>query len=312
MITQSGYESQELEKIKNCSMCNSDALVEDHESGELICSNCGLVLNERNYTLEQDWRAYSLVEEHQRSRSGYGLTNTIYDHGLSTTFITCYNSKGKRLDPETQNTMSRLKRHDERTKINDTWQRNLKIALSGMSMICNKIHLPKHINEKAAHIYRKALRKDLIRGRSIEGFVSASIYAACRQSGVPRSLQDIAGASNLSDHVVKYHYRLLLTELEIKPPIDKPTKFLSSLTSKLKLGGVIEEHSMRILSEAHERKLIMGKNPRGVAAAILYLACQEEGIHITQAEVARAANTSEVTMRKRFVEYESFTNRKHG
>ena len=50
----------------------------------------------------------------------------------------------------------------------------------------------------------------------------------------------------------------------------------------------------------------MGKNPKGVAAAVLYLACRELGVRITQAEVARVAETSEVTMRKRFIEYEPF------
>jgi transcription initiation factor TFIIB len=173
-----------------------------------------------------------------------------------------------------------------------------------MGRICNSLHLPKHINEKAAHIYRKALKEDLIRGRSIDGFVSAAIYAACRQSRVARSLGDVADASSLDEHTVKYHYRLLLTQLKLRPPVDKPAKFLSSLVSKLELSGVIEESSIKMLGEAHDRKLIMGKNPRGVAAAILYMVCQDQGVSITQAKVARAANTSEVTMRKRFAEYE--------
>lgn len=306
MITQQDTSNQESTqgRITKCTTCNSSNLVEDITTGELICTLCGLVVNEKKYSLGPDWRAYTLAEQKERSRSGYALSNKIYDKGLSTTFNSAYDSKGKKLDPETQNMMTRLKKQDQRAKVNESWQRNLKIALSEMSRICNELHLPDHIHEKAAHIYRQVLRDDLVRGRSIDGFVSATIYAACRMEKIPRSINDIAEVSSLSVHDIKYHYRLLVKELDIKPPIDGPTKFISSLSSKLRLNGIIEEESMNILRKAKEEKLIMGKNPRGVAAAVLYLACQEKGVSVTQAEIARAANTSEVTMRKRFKEYQ--------
>ena len=244
-----------------------------------------------------------MAEHAKRSRSGYALSNKIFDRGLSTTFSNGYDSKGNKLDQETQNMMNRLKKQDQRAKVNESWQRNLKIALSEMSRICNELHLPDHIHEKAAQIYRRILKEDLVRGRSIDGFVTAAIYAACRTNRIPRSINDVAEASFLTEHEVRYHYRLFLKELDFKPPIDRPTKFISSLASRLNLNGLVEERSMKILELAQNQKLVVGKNPRGVAAAILYLACQGVGVNITQAEVARAADTSEVTMRKRFKEY---------
>ena len=47
-------------------------------------------------------------------------------------------------------------------------------------------------------IYRKAVFKKLIRGRTIEGVIAASLYAACRQLNVPRTLNEIARHSDLS------------------------------------------------------------------------------------------------------------------
>ncbi|MCW4013265.1 MAG: transcription initiation factor IIB [Candidatus Bathyarchaeota archaeon] len=303
-MTQQNYIQSEAENIHQCSACKSTNLIEDVKTGEIICSKCGLVVVERGYSLNQDWRAYSFQEHNDRSRSGYALSNKIFDKGLSTTFHSGYDSKGKKLDPETMDRMNRLKKQDQRTKINDTWQRNLKIALSEMSRVCNELHLPDHIHEQAAHTYRRVLKEDLVRGRSIDGFVAASIYAACRTNKLPRSIKDIAGPAHLTEHEVKYYYRLLVKELGFKTPIDRPAKFISSLSSKLKLNGRVEVQSIKILDKAREMNLIVGKNPRGVAAAVLYLACQEVGVNITQAELARAASTSEVTMRKRFKEYE--------
>lgn len=295
----------EAEQKTICPSCQSNTLVEDVKTGEIICSQCGLVVTDRGYSLRQDWRAYSFAEQEKRSRSGYALSNKIFDRGLSTTFSNGYDSKGKKLDQETQNMMNRLKKQDQRAKVNESWQRNLKIALSEMSRISNELHLPDHIHEKAAQIYRRILKEDLVRGRSIDGFVTAAIYAACRTNRIPRSISEIAAASFLTEHEVRYHYRLFVKEMDFKPPIDRPTKFISSLASKLKLNGLVEERSLKILELAQKRNLVVGKNPRGVAAAVLYLACQGVGVSITQAEVARAANTSEVTMRKRFKEYNS-------
>ena len=296
--------SAEHEPVTRCPACQSTTLIEDNQTGEVICANCGLVITERSVSLRQDYRSFSLTEYNERSRNGYAVSNKIFDHGLSTTFINSHDSNGKKLDSETRDMMRRLKKQDQRSKVNESWQRNLKIALSEMSRVCHELHLPDHVHEKSAQIYRKTLKDDLVRGRSIDGFVSASIYAACRMNKLPRSIADIAQAAHLSDHDVKYYYRMLVKELDLKPPIDHPTKFISSLASKLQLHGTVEEKSMKILTMAKEQKLVTGKNPRGVAAAILYLACKETGVKISQSEVARVANTSEVTMRKRFKEYE--------
>ena len=304
MITQESIPEYSHENIASCPLCKSTNLVEDPKTGELICENCGLVVVEKGYSLDQDWRAFTLTEKNQRSRTGYMLTNTIYDHGLSTTFNSDIDAKGKKLDPETQNMMLRLKKQDQRAKVNLSSERNLKIALSEMSKSCNELHLPDHVHEKAAQIYRLTLKEDLVRGRSIDGFVAASILAACRKNKIPRSILDISKATNLPERSVKFHYRLLLKEFNMKMPIDRPTKFISSLSSKLNLTGEVEQYSVRLMDKARENNLIVGKNPRGVAAAVLYLACQETGTKITQSEVARAAKTSEVTMRKRFKEYE--------
>jgi len=306
MLTQQIMPEPEVDTTppSSCPSCYATNLIQDPKTGEIICASCGLVITEKGVSLKQDWRAYSLAEHNERSRNGYALSNKIYDKGLSTTFHSGYDSKGKRLPIETQNKMARLKKQDERAKINESQQRNLKIALSEMSRVCNNLHLPDHIHEKAAIIYRKILSKDLVRGRSIDGFVGASIYAACRKDKIPRSISDVAEASYLSDHDVKYHYRMLLKELEFKPPVDGPMKFISSISSKLNLKGKVETETVKILSKAKKKRLVVGKNPRGVAAAVLYLACQEKGVKVTQSEIARVADTSEVTMRKRFKEYE--------
>ncbi len=289
---------------QGCPSCNGTDLIQDIDTGELICSRCGMVVDESSYDLGPEWRSYTRQEREDRARTGHVLTNKIYDRGLSTIMTGTVDARGKQLDSETMRKMNRLKRLNSRERNYESWDKDLKIALSEMDRICTELHLPDYIHEEAAKIYRKVLKKDLVRGRSIDGFVGASIFAVCRLSRLPYSLNKISEISMMDSNEIGYHYRLLIKELDIKMPLDKPSKFVSGLASRLGLNADVEQQSMRIIEKAEEKKLVMGKNPRGVAAAALYLACIQKGYKVNQAQVARVANVSEVTMRKRFKEYE--------
>jgi transcription initiation factor TFIIB len=164
----------------------------------------------------------------------------------------------------------------------------------------SELHLPQNVKENAALIYRKSLKKDLIRGRSIDAFVAASVYAACRVLSVPRPLKEVSKASKRLHSEVAMTYRLLHKELKLKPPVDGPFKFIPSIAAKLEINQLTEQTAIRILKKADEKKELTGKDPRGLAAAALYMACQQTGEKRVQRVIAEAAGTTEVTLRNRY------------
>jgi transcription initiation factor TFIIB len=161
------------------------------------------------------------------------------------------------------------------------------------------LHIPSSIKERSALLYRKALRMDLIRGRSIDAFVAASIYATCRLERLPRPLKQISAASTREHSEIARTYRLMLREMNLKMPIDDPMKFVPSIASKLNLRRDTETHAIEILRKARKLHGLSGKEPRGIAAASLYKACLEKNDRRVQKEVAEAAGTTEVTLRNR-------------
>ncbi|MBD3206662.1 transcription initiation factor IIB [Candidatus Bathyarchaeota archaeon] len=284
---------------RKCTRCGNFHLIMDFENGETICPNCGLVLDEKNIDTGPEWRAFTMSEKNSRIRTGLGLSYTLYDKGLSTVFKGNRDAGGKRLSDDTRIQMNRLRRYDNRSKFDETWRRNLSIAMSELDIMSTKLHLPQNIKEQTAILYRKALKMDLIRGRSIDAFVAASIYASCRLSEVPRPLRGITEASTRDHSEIARTYRLMLKEMNLKMPIDTPFKFIPSIASKLKLNRETERKAIRILSEAKKRQETAGKDPRGLAAAALYMACLENDDRRIQKEVAEAAGTTEVTLRNR-------------
>jgi len=288
-----------LQDHGSCSYCGETALVYDRETGEEVCENCGLVVSERGVNTGPEWRAFTSAENSQRARAGTALSYTLFDMGLSTGFSGYRDGRGNHLPFETVNRMSRLRRHDSRSKLDETWRRNLSIAMVELERMTDEVHIPPSVKEQAAVIYRKALRLDLIRGRSIEAFVAASIHAACRLNRIPRSLKNIAGVSTRRLEEVSKTYRLLIQELRLKMPIDDPMKYVSGIASRLEVRPETERYAVELLRRAKKRRGLSGKDPRGVAAAALYMACTENGDKKKQKDVAAAANTTEVTLRNR-------------
>jgi len=294
---------------RQCNRCGSSRFIHDLEVGEEICGDCGLVVSEENIDSGPEWRAFTLSEKDERSRVGLGASLTLYDKGLSTVFSGYRDAKGKRLDTQTMTQMDRLRRYDNRTKMDDTWRRNLSIAMAELDTLSARLHLPQNAKEQAALTYRKALRMDMIRGRSIDAFVAASIYVACRQMGVPRPLKEISGASSRDHGEISRTYRLMVREMKLKMPVDDPLKFIPNIANKLRVNGETEHKAVQILRRAQRLQGLSGKDPRGMAAAALYKACLETSDRRVQKEVAEAAGTTEVTLRNRLRGLEALLTR---
>lgn len=268
------------------------------EAGEEVCCECGLVISNDIVDHGAEWRAFEL-SEFSRSRAGQALTPALWDGGQSTSFNCFRDGTGKPLALKTADKMYRLKKYDNRSKVNDTQTRNLSIAMAELSRLATSIHLSDTAKNNAAILYRKALNRDMIRGRSIDSFVAACVYATCRLHAIPRPLKTIAKESHRDVGDVARTYRLLIVEMGLKMPLNESEKFVPGIASRLNLKRGTEQQAVDILRVAKQKQELTGKDPRGLAAAALYLACLRNREKRTQKEVASAAGTTEVTLRNR-------------
>ena len=204
-----------------------------------------------------------------------------------------------RLERE-KSTIERLRTWDSRSQVHEPVDRNLRQALSELNKLKDKVAINANVLEKAAYLYRKALEKKLVRGRSISAMIAASLYAACRDTETPRTLKDIADAANVKRKDISRCYRLLHFELELKMPVVDSIQCIARISSKLKISEKTKRYAIKVLQEAQERKESAGKDPMGLAATALYLSCVQNGVSITQRDLAEAAGVTEVTIRNRY------------
>lgn len=284
-------------------MCGKGKIVVDPETEEHVCSRCGYVIPGKAIDRGPEWRAFTKEERRNRKRTGPPTSLTQVGRGLSTLISKkSTDATGRSLSAEARRKFQRMQTWDTRSKLRTSQQRNLIRAMNFLSRLVDKLQLSDMVKEEAAYIYRKALEVKLIKGRSINGMVSASVYAACRNNGVPRTLRDITKASNVNKSEIAKSYRVLLQNLEMKMPVMDPSRRISRIANKVGLRERTARTALEIVDKAKKKGIAYGKNPMGLAAAALYAASVLEDEKITQDELADAAGVTSVTLRKRYAD----------
>jgi transcription initiation factor TFIIB len=293
-------DSDEREAIDSCPEC--DGRLETVETdGETVCSECGLVVEEDEIDRGPEWRAFDSAERDRKSRVGAPTSKMMHDKGLSTNIgWQDKDAYGNSLSSRQRQKMQRLRTWNERFRTRDSKERNLKQALGEIDRMASALGLPENVRETASVIYRRALDEDLLPGRSIEGVAASALYAAARQVGTPRSLDEVERVSRIDRGEISRTYRYVVRELglEIKPA--DPRSYIPRFVSDLGIDEQVERRARDLLDCAQEAGIVSGKSPVGLAAAAVYAAALLCNQKVTQSEVSEVSDISEVTVRNRY------------
>jgi transcription initiation factor TFIIB len=286
-----------------CPECGNNNIISDDARGEIVCNVCGLVLGQRIIDSGPEWRAFSSEEANKKVRVGAPTTLTLHDKGLST-MIGWKNKDafGKSISPKMKAEVYRLRKWHVRTRTNKSIDRNLAYAMNELDRFSSQLNLSKDIKESAAHVYRKMAIKNLIRGRSIEAMLIASIYLSCRMNHIPKTLDDFLEFAMVDKKKIARCYRLIISELKINIGVSSPITFIPRFCASLNLSGRTQNRAAELLKLAKKYNITAGKAPTGLAGAALYVAAIQEGERRTQKEISLAAGVTEATIRNRYKE----------
>ena len=288
--------SDKIKPSNICPECGGSILFIE-EKGETVCVQCGLIINDRIVDFSHSGkRAYTNQEKINRERTGSPISILMPDMGLSTVI-----DKQKISNPD-------LKRAAKwNTRI--TWQkRNVLIASTELKRIASNLNFPNHIKEDAMRLYIEAFKRKLLRGRSINAMVAASLYLACRRKEFPRTLQEILDEASASAKDVRRSFSVLIRELNLKTNSTDPISLIPRYITELGLDAEIERITTKILKRYGLKYSISGKDPKGLCAGAIYLACKIKNLSLTQQQIADSVGITEVTLRSRYKELKTKLN----
>lgn len=277
-----------------CPNCGDGQKITDTETGELICTKCGFVIRERIGDEDEDWSVLAREPGSKLRTSPTSLARS--GMGLSTIIGRPDRSAGSGMNAAMRSTFDRLRTWDFRIKGQE--ERNLRRAFVELDRLRGKLGLSDAIVEKTAYIYRRAQERGLVRGRTMRAVLGAAIYVVQREMGISGTLDDIIAATNTKEKDLARAYRILLRELDLKVPMLDPVKCVSRVASKASISERTKRKAMDIIYDVVKKGLAAGKDPMGLAASVLYIACTSSGEPKSQAAIASAAGVSEVTLRK--------------
>jgi len=284
-----------------CTNCGSTNIIYSSR-GELVCDDCGTVISEREIDFGQEWRAFTAEEREKRSRVGESIKPGMTT-GMMSTIIDKRDINKLKLDAQRRVDALQMRKWQMRSRFQTARDRSTAQALAEISRIATPLKLPDSVKAEAATIYQRAVDAGLVRGRSIESIVAATLYVACRKLNLPISLDQITQYTrNQNKKDVARCYRLLVKDLNIIMPVPDPVSYIPRIAYKLGLDEEAQDKAQEIIRQAQEVGITAGKDPAGLAAAAIYVVSLLENKKKTQREIASAAEVTEVTVRNRYKE----------
>lgn len=281
-----------------CVSNNPSSIITDEVRGEIVCGTCGSVLKEKIVDNIQEYRTFTKNQYMGRTRAEGSSKLSMDNMGLSTRISKLNtDSAGNRLSNKTKTRFSRLRTWDTRSK-RKSKQRSMVKAFVILDSLITKLSLPESVSENAAYIYRKASDLRLIKGRTISAMIASALYAACRESSAPRSVDDVAKAANVQKKSLTKCYRTLVKNLNLTYEPHDPISFVSKIATQINASEKSMRTAWRLLTLAQEHGMNVSKKPLGLAGGAVYLACALNGENVTYSTISKISNTSSVTLRK--------------
>ncbi|MBD3198103.1 MAG: hypothetical protein GF317_23840 [Candidatus Lokiarchaeota archaeon] len=273
--------------------------------GDNVCVNCGMVHGRDMVNLER--RAYTSEEVQNRRQTAPRWR----EFGPRTTIPSA--KKEDKMSAERKTLFSRLSKIQN--SLVSSIERNFWEAKPKLKMLTSMLNIPNFIEETAWKIYSEVAKKKLTMGRSIKGFIAASLYAAIRVHEYPRILDEVCKPLMISRHKVIQSLGLILKEilpeLGLKYHPITAEKLIYRLGSDLNIPILLQKKAHDALVNASKHGLPrIGKDPRGFAAASIYIAARNTKHQKTQVQIAEKAGITEVTLRSRKKEIKEYFNKK--
>lgn len=284
--------------LLNCPECFG-SIISDFCHGETKCTKCGLILHEKNIDPDFEKRIYNVYDSDMKTRIGPPITVFTIDFYEHTAI-----HKKDIINSDFKRIAKWDKCYDNRNN------RSLVYARNELQRISSYLRIPEPIQAIGFLLCRKAIKKKLALGRSIENIVASCLYYACRKVQIPIALHEIVNCTyKHNTKKVQKTYSVIFREFHLKVFPMGPEHFISRYISELHLPFEFEKRAKGLLNRM-PMNLILGKDPKGICAGILYFLSKKENIILTQKYLAEITGSTIQSIRNHYKRIKTYFEKK--
>ena len=291
---------------QSCPECRA-SLVDDIQNGEIICSGCGVVVADQIADYGPETKSSNLEDKMRLARATGQTTYSQHDLGITTEIsISTKDFSGKTINHQVASQMNNLRKWQQRVRVSSSRDRRLANVLSKMGETCDGLNLSKNVLETASMIYRNLDGHVDVKGKSVISITAATIYMACKQCDVVRSLEEICremcapkDVKSKTKLAARYYRTIVMAMGQMAAPVVTMDKYISKISNMTQTDVRVERLALEIADKTKDNSIADGKAPNGIAAAYLYVASVLLGQSVLQRDVSSIAGVTEVTIRNR-------------
>lgn len=242
-------------------------LVTDKQSGEIICSCCGQVVEEK--TLDQTTHGFE-TDQSSGMLQGRDFTTIMrHDRGMTTKISGSLFLKKQ--DVKSKNYIYKLKLWQNRITKSNGKERRLGNILVQIRAIGGKMALPSSLQEDAAYMATKWVAYEESSRRLVPSVAAALLFLASRRSRMPRQAKDFIAE-------IGSHHRYFWTiygEIKDKLGIDLDSSadpafpIISMICKELEIPASLERKAYALVSMWRNDITSQGKSPKTIALIAL-------------------------------------------
>lgn len=269
-----------MSSSNKCTNCGSLELDTDPARGDVVCTNCGTVLEHS-----------AIVSEVQFEENAHGGSSALGQ------FVSSDSKGGARGFGQTFHTGLGKESREITLQNAKKAITNLAHQLTGLSQLCI---------DEAFNFFKMALSRQLTRGRRSTHVIAACLYITCRVEGTTHLLIDFSDVLQIDVYELGRTYLRLSQALSLSIPVMDPCLYILRFAHRLDFGKKTQQVSMtalRLVQRMKRDSIHTGRRPSGLCGAALLIAARLHEFNRTVEDVIRVVKVHESTLRKRLMEF---------
>lgn len=261
-------------------------LIDDHQSGSLVCPQCGLVVVERMVSEEAEWRNFN-DDDSSIIRSRVGATENALlssEKNLETSVA--------RLDNMNEYGATIYKRYAQRSS-----DKALTAAFRRIEDMADRINLPEVVSYRAKYIFKEIFTARKYKGNIIaeDSKVPACLFLACQQEDCPRTMKEVSAVSGIGVKHIQKARLAISKELHIVNTALDSKSLIPRFCGNLNLSSDVQKRATKICRE-YQKSGELKMFPETMVSAAIYIAAQRSDQKRTQKDIGESVGLTTSTL----------------
>lgn len=232
---------------------------------EVVCRNCGLVIEENKIVFDQSSFDQNKMMEHPQlaQAGGQQVSGKIY----------------------------------KKSWFQTRCERNLSYVERELDLILPKLGLPHSIKKDSLILFKRVNESMFLKGRNLNATYVACLYYCMKQRNIFRTIELLSYITGLSSRMINQYLQKITRKLNLKEPEVTIEHAVEYFGNQLQFPPIVHFKALEIY-EQNKQKLAYCKLTT-IALVCLYVAHKKEGYNVPQRFFCNLTKMHEQTLRNR-------------